>query len=407
MNSSEHGDPQLLLRGIVPPLVTPLTPAGDFDAGSNAKLIERVIEGGVHGLFVMGSTGEFSSFSSDVRRNIVQESCYAAGKRIPVVVNVSDTCLADSLRLTEFAARAGANAVAICPPFYFSVTQADLVRYLTTFAERAALPVFLYNIPQNAHHELTVETVTRLADVPNIVGLKNSNGSLEYLSKVCEIKATRPGFAILVGTEEILHAGDGGRCGRKRLRRCEHVSGAVCQSVQSDRGESETASGRNAGAGGTDRGRSLHNRGSADELFSGAQGCAGRIRGLQRHARRAVRAFYRGRKGRTAFQAEPLVARSYLKGSTMQTFRAALLAAATLFYSTLSFGQVNATGTFSGQVIDASGAAVPNAAVKVTEQETGIVTSKQTASDGYFTVALLKPGIYSIEVSASGFLKRR
>ncbi|MFL6450371.1 MAG: TonB-dependent receptor domain-containing protein [Bryobacteraceae bacterium] len=88
----------------------------------------------------------------------------------------------------------------------------------------------------------------------------------------------------------------------------------------------------------------------------------------------------------------------------MQIFRAALLAALTLCYPTaLLFSQVNATGTFSGQVNDATGAAVPNAAVKVTEQGTGIVTSKQTASDGYFTVALLKPGIYSIEVSASGF----
>src|SRR3954468_6065186 len=88
----------------------------------------------------------------------------------------------------------------------------------------------------------------------------------------------------------------------------------------------------------------------------------------------------------------------------MQMFRAALLAALILFYSTtLSYGQMNATGTFSGQVKDATGAAVPDAAVKVTEQQTGIVTSKQSASDGYFTVALLKPGVYSIEVSASGF----
>ena len=91
----------------------------------------------------------------------------------------------------------------------------------------------------------------------------------------------------------------------------------------------------------------------------------------------------------------------------MQTLRAALLAALTLLYSAaLSFGQVNATGTFSGQVKDATGAAIPNATVKVTEQETGIVTSKQTASDGYFTVALLKPGIYSIEVSAPDFRVR-
>src|SRR4051812_18269502 len=182
MKPPEHDERQVPLHGIVPPLITPLTSTGEFDGASYAKLIERVIAGGVHGLFVMGSTGEFSSFSSDVRRNIVQESCDAAAKRIPVVVNVSDTCLTDSLQLTDFAGRAGAQAVAICPPFYFSVTQSDLVRYLTTFAERASLPVFLYNIPQNAHHELTVETVERLADVPNIVGLKNSNGSLEYFS---------------------------------------------------------------------------------------------------------------------------------------------------------------------------------------------------------------------------------
>ncbi|MFL6450372.1 MAG: dihydrodipicolinate synthase family protein [Bryobacteraceae bacterium] len=206
------------MRGIVPPLVTPLTLTGDFDAESYRRLIERVIEGGVHGIFVMGSTGEFSSFSSEIRQTIVQESCRAARKRIPVVVNVSDTCLEHSLRLAEFSARAGADGVAICPPFYFSVTQCDLVRYLTKFANQAALPVFLYNIPQNAHHELTVETVERLADVPNIVGLKNSNGSLEYMSDVSRVKRHRPDFSILVGSEEIIvpamEAGaDGSVCG--------------------------------------------------------------------------------------------------------------------------------------------------------------------------------------------------
>jgi 4-hydroxy-tetrahydrodipicolinate synthase len=108
--------------------------------------------------------------------------------------------------------------VAICPPFYFSVTQSDLVRYLAKFAERSDLPVFLYNIPQNAHHELTVDTVERLADVPNIVGVKNSNGKLDYIAKVSEIKRRRPEFTIMVGTEEILkpamEAGaDGSVCG--------------------------------------------------------------------------------------------------------------------------------------------------------------------------------------------------
>jgi dihydrodipicolinate synthase/N-acetylneuraminate lyase len=207
MHSSSKDESKVFLRGIVPPLVTPLTPAGRFDSAAYAKLMERVIAGGVHGLFVMGSTGEFTSFSPEFRRTIVRESCERAGTRIPVVVNVSDTCLESSLDLTGFAARAGAKAVAICPPFYFSVTQGDLVRYLTKFAESSELPVFLYNIPQNAHHELTPETVGRLAEVPNIVGLKNSNGRLDYTSEVVRIKRYRPDFAVLVGTEEILMPG--------------------------------------------------------------------------------------------------------------------------------------------------------------------------------------------------------
>src|SRR5438309_38331 len=88
----------------------------------------------------------------------------------------------------------------------------------------------------------------------------------------------------------------------------------------------------------------------------------------------------------------------------MKTFRLAVLAAVALIYSTANLSaQVNATGTFSGQVTDPTGAAVANANVKVTDQGTGIVTTKQTATDGYFTVPLLKPGTYSIEVSTAGF----
>ena len=206
------------LRGIVPPLVTPLTDTGKFDAGSYAALIDRVIEGGVHGLFLLGTTGEFCSLSSEIRKEIVTEGCRAGAKRIPVIVNVSDTSLDESLKLMRHAASAGAAGVAVCPPYYFSVTQEDLLRYMQKFAEAADLPVFLYNIPQNAHVEFEVDTVHRLAELPNIAGLKNSNGSLEYMAHVSRIKSRRPEFSLLVGTEEIMmtaiEAGaDGSICG--------------------------------------------------------------------------------------------------------------------------------------------------------------------------------------------------
>jgi 2-dehydro-3-deoxy-D-pentonate aldolase len=206
------------LRGIVPPLVTPLTGTGAFDARAYSALIDRVIDGGVHGLFLLGTTGEFCSLSGETRKQVVLEGCRAAAKRVPVVVNVSDTSLEESLRLARYAASAGAAAVAFCPPYYFSVTQEDLLRYAQKFAEAADLPVFLYNIPQNAHLEFEADTVRRLAELPNIAGLKNSNGSLEYTAKVSQIKGRRPEFSLLVGTEEIMMAAieagaDGSVCG--------------------------------------------------------------------------------------------------------------------------------------------------------------------------------------------------
>lgn len=209
---------QLPLRGIVPPLVTPLTETGKFDGACYSALIDRVIRGAVHGLFLLGSTGEFCSLRAEVRRDVVTEGCRAAGGRVPVVVNVSDTSLEESLKLAAHSAKTGAAAVAICPPYYFAVTQNDLARYAKKFSDASELPVFLYNIPQNAHTEFEVDTVKRLAEVPNLVGIKNSNGSVDYIARLNQIKAQRPEFSLLVGTEELMlesiEAGaDGSVCG--------------------------------------------------------------------------------------------------------------------------------------------------------------------------------------------------
>jgi 4-hydroxy-tetrahydrodipicolinate synthase len=206
------------LSGVVPPVVTPLMGRASLDANAFCKLINRLIESGVHGLFLLGTTGEFCSLSGRTQRAVIDQGCAAAAGRVPIVVNVSHTSLDESVRLAKYAWRAGAGAVAICPPFYFPVTQNDLVRSLTKFARRVPLPVFLYNIPQNAGVEFEVETVGRLAEEPNIVGVKNSNGRLDYLAELKHIKQQRPSFSLLVGTEEImlssLAAGaDGSVCG--------------------------------------------------------------------------------------------------------------------------------------------------------------------------------------------------
>lgn len=210
------------LRGIVPPLVTPLSSEGEVDLAAFARLAERVIAAGVHGIFLLGTTGEFASLTLADRKEVLAEGCRVSAKRVPVIVNVSDTSLRTSLEMTQAAARAGAQGVAICPPYYFSLSQDDLFRYAKRFAEASELPVFLYNIPQNAHLEFEPATVRRLAELSNVIGMKNSNGRVDYISEVARIKSARPGFCVLVGNEEItlasMKAGaDGSVCGGANL----------------------------------------------------------------------------------------------------------------------------------------------------------------------------------------------
>jgi 4-hydroxy-tetrahydrodipicolinate synthase len=232
-----------VLCGIIPPLVTPLTETGNLDSPAFAGLIERVIAAGAHGLFLLGSTGEFCSLSSRMRETVVRAGCETASGRVPVVVNVSDTSLDESLHLARKAASSGAVAVAICPPYYYAITQADLQRYAMKFADRAGLPVFLYNIPQNAGVEFEVETVRRLADHPNIVGLKNSNGRLDYAAGVSRVKTAHPSFSLLVGTEETMMSAmelgaDGGVCGGANMFPSLYVELYKCM-VEGRREEAE------------------------------------------------------------------------------------------------------------------------------------------------------------------------
>lgn len=206
------------LQGIITPLVTPLKNSGELDSGGLERIVEHVVSGGVHGLFVLGSTGEGPSLSVDVRRDVIRAVTRTTGNRVPVLVNVSDTALAHCMQLSEEAAQVDASGLAISPPCYYPLDQRQLFEYTRKFCESSPLPVFLYNVPQYAHNRFEPETVRDLAYLPNVIGIKNSDGSLQYLETVRNGVSHRSDFTLLVGNEEILlpalRAGaDGGVCG--------------------------------------------------------------------------------------------------------------------------------------------------------------------------------------------------
>ena len=210
------------LRGVVPPMVTPLLDNDTLDIGGLERLVEHILAGHVHGLFLLGTTGEAPNLSYDVRHELVRRVCRQVKGRVPVLVGVTDTVFTESLRLAQTAEKEGAEAVVAAPPYYFATGQPELVEYYTHLANRLPLPLFLYNMPSHTKVMIDPYTAHTLSETPNIVGLKDSSANMIYFHTVRRLARTRPDWTLLTGPEELLAesvllGGDGGICGGANL----------------------------------------------------------------------------------------------------------------------------------------------------------------------------------------------
>ncbi len=167
------------LSGIIPPLVTPLRDNETLDVESLERLIEHLIAGGVHGLFVLGTTGEEQSLSYEMRKQMIRES----------LANVAADC--------------GADGVVSAPPYYFATGQPELAQFYEELVPQLPLPVFLYNMPSHVKVSFAPDTVARIAQNEQVVGFKDSSANAVYFQSVMYKMQHRPDFAMLVGPEEI------------------------------------------------------------------------------------------------------------------------------------------------------------------------------------------------------------
>jgi 4-hydroxy-tetrahydrodipicolinate synthase len=180
-----------------------LTP-DSLDIESLARLLDHILAGGVHGVFVLGTTGEGPALGLDLAKEFIARTGALLRGRVPLLVGVTHASTSDALVLARAAADAGADAVVTAGPCYFPVTQPELVAWTTRFAASSPLPVFLYNMPSHAHVCFAESSVIELARVPNIVGLKDSSGEVMYLhGLVRAILPERPDFALIIGPEEL------------------------------------------------------------------------------------------------------------------------------------------------------------------------------------------------------------
>jgi len=192
------------LRGIVPPLVTPLLDNNTLDLEGLEKLINHVIAGGVHGLFILGTTGEAQSLSYELRVEMIKQTARILKNRLPLLVGISDTSLADSISLSQVAYESGADALVSAPPYYFATGQPELAEFYESLIPQLELPIYLYNMPSHTKVNFAPSTIKRIAENEKVIGFKDSSANGTYFQQVMYEMRDRKDFSIFVGPEEMM-----------------------------------------------------------------------------------------------------------------------------------------------------------------------------------------------------------
>jgi len=191
----------MTIAGIFTPNIVPLDADGDINEPELRRYIDWLIERGVHGLYPNGSTGEFTRFTPEERRRIIEISCDQAAGRVPVLAGAAEANVRETLRACAAYLECGATAVAIVSPFYYRLSAGAVYAYFREIALNTPIDVTLYNIPMFAS-PIDVPTIARLAEFPRIVGIKDSSGDVsQMLRMMAAVQPSRPDFTFLCGWE--------------------------------------------------------------------------------------------------------------------------------------------------------------------------------------------------------------
>lgn len=194
------------LRGIVPPVVTPMTADQELDLPGLRKHIDLMLARGVHGIFVLGTTGEFYALDEREKLLVVVDAIAHVGGRSPVFVGTGAETTREVIRLTKMAEKEGAAGVSVITPYFIKPNQSELADHFRRVAESTSLPVVLYNNPATCGGlAIEPETVARLAEVPNVVGIKDSSGDLQNTIEIIR-QTPRDRFSVLNGRDTLILA---------------------------------------------------------------------------------------------------------------------------------------------------------------------------------------------------------
>lgn len=191
-------------KGIIPPMVTPLDKDGNVDKKAIDRLVNHLIKGGVHGLFPLGSTGEWYGLDFDQKREIIETVMEANNKRLPVYVGTGAPTTKETIRLTKLATEMVVDALSVITPVFITPNDQELFNHYQVVASNTDLPIILYNNPCRTGINLSVDLVVKLSKIDNIIGIKDSSGNMtqgvEYIRRTDD-----DDFAVLAGRDTLIY----------------------------------------------------------------------------------------------------------------------------------------------------------------------------------------------------------
>ncbi len=195
-------------KGILPAMITPMTKDYKVNIPALRKLINYMIDGGVHGIFAIGTTGEFYALSKDEYREVLEVTVDEVKGRVPVYAGCNGLGTRESIELTHIASEVGGiDAISVLTPYFISLSQDEVYNHFKTIAENTDMNIILYDNAPKTHITIKPATVAKLADIPNIVGMKDSTGDLTNTADIIG-RTTRAGkdFHVMMGRDSLIHA---------------------------------------------------------------------------------------------------------------------------------------------------------------------------------------------------------
>jgi dihydrodipicolinate synthase/N-acetylneuraminate lyase len=193
------------LEGIFTPNIVPLDGEGNVNEPELRRYVDWMIDGGVHGLYPNGSTGEFTRFTPDERRRIIEITVDQAAGRVPVLAGAAEANVRETLRACEHYASLGVRAVAIVSPYYYRLSPDNVYAYFREISRNTPVDVTLYNIPMFAS-PIDVDTIRRLSEeCERIIAIKDSSGDVPQMMRMIEsVRPNRPDFSFLTGWDPVI-----------------------------------------------------------------------------------------------------------------------------------------------------------------------------------------------------------